>query len=304
MKKEKDVILLPIDFQEQSLIALEYTLYFSRAIDAEIVILHVIEEGNFLTKMFSSDETRKKAKREAEKLLTDVCQKLSEEHTVTTLVECGKVYDKIFEVSERYNPKFIIMGKTEKPSFRRNLLGSNTLHIISESKYPVITVRGSRYITDNDHKNKNIIVPLDLHKEISEQLTTAIEFGRYFESDILIISVLTNRSIKAEIDLMKRLKKARSIVENAGVACCSEIIKEYKKPIHDVVINYAHSQNAHLIVIMTQNELTMVDYFVGSTAQGIINFSDVPVLSIIPWKDNDDSVFNRFVDPFGVFDNV
>jgi hypothetical protein len=35
-------------------------------------------------------------------------------------------------------------------------------------------------------------------------------------------------------------------------------------------------------MIMTQQEVDFTQYFIGSSAQGIINHSDIPVISIIP----------------------
>jgi hypothetical protein len=45
---------------------------------------------------------------------------------------------------------------------------------------------------------------------------------------------------------------------------------------------------------MTQQEEDFTDFFIGSSAQGIINESDIPVLSIIPSPKKDTSVFNPY----------
>ena len=42
---------------------------------------------------------------------------------------------------------------------------------------------------------------------------------------------------------------------------------------------------------MTQQELDFTDYFIGSAAQGIINGSEIPVLSITPTPKKDTTSF-------------
>ena len=48
------------------------------------------------------------------------------------------------------------------------------------------------------------------------------------------------------------------------------------------VVDYANKVDADLIMIMTQQEGEITPLFIGSTAQGIINNSEIPVMSIVP----------------------
>ena len=50
----------------------------------------------------------------------------------------------------------------------------------------------------------------------------------------------------------------------------------------ELILDYAHDEQADLIMIMTQNELNFKELFVGTIAQKIVNLSDIPVLSIRP----------------------
>ncbi len=53
----------------------------------------------------------------------------------------------------------------------------------------------------------------------------------------------------------------------------------------------ATGERRNLGVRMTQQELDFTDYFIGSAAQGVINGSDIPVLSITPSPKKDTSSF-------------
>ncbi|MBK7182596.1 MAG: universal stress protein [Bacteroidetes bacterium] len=63
MIQASNKILVPIDFSEQSLIALEQSYNLAREYHAEITLLNVIEEGGMLAKFFSNqqhDDLKKK----------------------------------------------------------------------------------------------------------------------------------------------------------------------------------------------------------------------------------------------------
>ena len=53
---------------------------------------------------------------------------------------------------------------------------------------------------------------------------------------------------------------------------------------------------ADLVMIMTQQELNFTEYFIGSTAQEIIDNSDLPVLSLTPVKKGPSILSNEMID--------
>ena len=55
MKTKQNNILVPIDFSEQSLIALKQSYNLAKIQDAEIVLLYVLEELNPVIKVFFSE---------------------------------------------------------------------------------------------------------------------------------------------------------------------------------------------------------------------------------------------------------
>ncbi len=300
MKSAENNILLPLDFGKQSMIALDYASYFAKGTNAELYLLYVIEEGNFLSRMFTSPELQKKAYTEAEKMLDDLIEKMNYPYPVKKIIEYGKAYKMIIEVANKIRPKFIIMGKTQEPSFTRKLIGSNSMHVIQETVFPVITIRGANYITDFEKRDRELLLPLDLEKEVREQLTAGIEYAKYFATSIKAITILRENSKGKEMNLLTRLDKAKKIIESAGIECTSQLIKETEKPIYEVINDYAKAENTKLIVIMTHDERKIIDFFVGHTALEILDNAELPVLSVVP-SSIEDSIFTDFVDPMGVF---
>lgn len=299
-KEIQNKILLPIDFQQQSLIAIEYAVFFAKKTNSELVILHVIEEGNFITKMFTSDEQKKQITLEAQKMLSKLsCRVVEEGLRVSTLTEYGKVYEKIINIANEINPLFIIMGKSETPSFVRTLVGSNAIKVIAHSKSPVITIRGNNYVVETEN-TKDIVLPLDLTKNVSQQICAATRLGKLLNAPIRILTIVTEESVALEVKLLTALKKAQKAIEATGVKCYTKLMKETQRPIHDVVLDFAKEGNPQLVIVMTQQS-NIIDSFIGSSANGFIEKSDIPVLTVNPWEyESDETFITTFTDPLGL----
>jgi nucleotide-binding universal stress UspA family protein len=202
------------------------------------------------------------------------------------------VYDEIVETAEEIKATFIVMGTSGSESGMKRFIGSNALRVVRESKIPVITIKGQH------HRKgcQNIILPLDLTKETKEKVGKAIEFAKRFGSTIRVVSVLFTSDEFIVNRLTRQLDQVKKFIEKSAVECSAEIIKSTKgsESLAEVIIDYANKSKGDLVVIMTQQENDYTEYFIGSSAQEIINHSDIPVLSIIPSPSKDTSVFTPY----------
>ncbi|MCX6295586.1 MAG: universal stress protein, partial [Bacteroidetes bacterium] len=142
MIQSSNKILVPIDFSEQSLVALEQSYNIAREYQAEITLLHVIEESGMLVKFFSKqqhEEVKKDVQKELDKLALDVEKK--SKIVVNTLVAKGSIYEKVAEVAELINATMIVMGTNGDDFKKKRFIGSNALRVVRESSVPVITIK-------------------------------------------------------------------------------------------------------------------------------------------------------------------
>lgn len=299
--KVNNKILMAIDFGEQSVFAVDYALYFASKNNSEVILIHVIEENKMFKRLFgiSSDDAYRK---KVEDAMRDLAEKAKAKSNipVSYIVASGKPYEEILSVAMELQPQFIVMGKTEEPSITQKIMGSNTSHIVNESMYPVLSVRGHIKIQDIAEGEMNFVVPLDLTKEAAEQITAAIEYGKLFDARIDLLTVVTGDSAAAEMQILTRMHKAKQLVEEAGLRCTTHTIPLTDRTVSETISHYAKDKKAEFIIIMTQQELDVIDYFIGSTANDLLNKSETPVLSVIPWGNADETVFNHFVDPLGI----
>jgi len=282
-KATKSKIVVPIDFSEQSLIALGQSFNLAREYSAEILLVHVMEESGILPKIVTAKhitEVKKEIQKRLDKIAEDASKK--SKVLVDTMIAKGKVYDKIIEVADMVGALMIIMGCNSRKKLRARFIGSNALRVVREAPCPVITIKGKH------HRDgcKNVVLPLDLTKETKDKVLQAIAVAKLgsFNSAIRVVSVLQGSDEFLVNRLTRQLEQVKSFIQKQSVECTAEIIKTEKggETLAHCIIDYANKVEGDLLMIMTQQETNVTRMFIGSTAQEVVNNSDIPVMSNIP----------------------
>ena len=275
-------ILIPIGFSDQSMVAMGQAFNLAKIKNSEVFLLSVIEDRHLMFDVFSSNEM------ESEKIKTKVTEKLNEiasEYSekygvdVETMVAKGSVYEKVCEVADMISADLIVMGTNGAPKgISKKFIGSNAEKVVRSSKCPVITIKGK------NHKDgcENIILPLDLEKETKEKVSYALEYARYWNATVRIVSVVLRDNEKVRSKLKANINQVEKFIKDAGVNCTSELLEAEKKiSLAESVLDYEKKFQSDLIMIMTKKEESLSDNL-SVTARSLIYNSEIPVMSIHP----------------------
>jgi nucleotide-binding universal stress UspA family protein len=133
------------------------------------------------------------------------------------------------------------------------------------------------------------VLPLDLTKETREKINKSIEIAKLFGSTIHLVTVLTTDDEFIVKKLQRQMKQVHDHIAENEVSCTSEFLNNDN--VAQSVVDYAKKINADLLMIMTQEETNWTDImFISSSAQVVINNSEIPVLSIRPKERKDTTV--------------
>lgn len=278
-------ILIPVDFEKQSLLAIEQSFSLAHTILAEITLLYVHEPSGIFSSIFSDDQ-KSEILIIIEERLADIAGKASVSSglTINYRIEKGKIYSKIVEVSKEINAQFIIMGThgSNQEGDLAKRVGANASRVVRAAKCPVITVNANHIYSGC----RNILLPLDLTKESRQKVTMGIEIARYFGAGIKVISAFLTKNEKAEVGrLYQQGEQVTDFIASAGIDCTFEVIeiKDEEKTFVPSILKYAEQQgDIDLIIILSQQEVGLVEYFVGSQSQDFMRLSEIPVMSIRP----------------------
>lgn len=288
----KDIILVPIGFTNQSLVALRQAVIVAKHTNSELFLLSVVEMPTALQKIFSDYEEKQKQfkdklRENLVKLSNKYCKGVS---NVKCLVSSGKIYEEITDVAESVGASLIVMGTDGTPKdIKKKFIGSNANKVVRSAPCPVITIKGKSISNACDM----IALPLDLNKETREKVTNAIQFARFFNSEIRAFSVsFANDDDSTKNKLNRTLSQVSEFITSKGVKCSTELVEiSSSASFSGSIVKYSEDINADLIMIMTKGEENLDLNFLGSNARKLINKSDIPVMSIRPASKKDTSSF-------------
>lgn len=270
---KKNYILIPIDSTEMTRIALKQSYNLARYTNSEIVMLHSFEENET-----QEVEEMQRLAKETEK---------ESGLSVKVRYASGNVFTETMKIANELEPVLIVLGLTSHMS-TKDIIGKSASKFIRESLYPVLTIRDK----NNRDGCENILLPLDLTKETRQKVDKAIEFAKYFNAAIRILSVFSLKDAEYENKILAYSHQVKSYVKSKGIPCTNKSVAS--DDIAQTVVDYAEKIEADLIMIMTKAELNFKEFIVGTTAQRIVDNSKVPVLSLRPMKDTSTIVFNPY----------
>ena len=153
-------MLVPIDFSDCSLDALEYAALVARQAKASIDLLHVLEPVSYgLDFTLGHAEDRQRRRERITRRLEDLSAALSATGlTIKTHVRGGVPTDSILDSVHSVSGDLIVMGTHGRRGLSHVMAGSVTEAVLRRSECPVLTVRSPKF--SPSHRRVVSIPPL------------------------------------------------------------------------------------------------------------------------------------------------
>lgn len=274
-------ILIPIDFSETSLLAIEHGAYTAKLFKAELILLHVVEKH---WEKFSvvAPELRVEAPTDLinsiEKRLEEVASNVLSKYGVksTSITSDGNIFAEILAISKEQNVDMVVMGTHGTSGVVEFFAGSNTYKVVTEAECPVLSVRAHA----KSIGFKNIILPIDDSSHSRQKVNHAIVMAKHAGAVIHIVG-LADTTDDSELKKFEiKIDQIEAYMDKCGVISTRKIINEGNQA--KVTYDYAKSVNGDIIVIMTDQDENITGRLMGTYAQQIVNHSKIPVMSIPP----------------------
>jgi nucleotide-binding universal stress UspA family protein len=144
--KPFEKILTAIDFSESSDFAFEYALTLARQFQAELTVMHVINEPvdlrGFYVPHISFEQLEKEIEEGAEKMMEKFCQTRMGDFTrYTTAVVAGIPYEEILRKAEETGASLIVLGTHGRTGIDHLIFGSTAERVVRSAACPVLTIR-------------------------------------------------------------------------------------------------------------------------------------------------------------------
>lgn len=140
------------------------------------------------------------------------------------------------------------------------------------------------------------MLPLDLTAESRQKVSWAICIASVYGAGIRVVTGLWKTNDPADRSrLLFMADQVKNIIEKDRVRCTVEVIEglENERALIPALLDYAEKQgDIDLVMIMTQQETGVIEYFLGSRAQEFVRLSPIPVMSIAPKELGFTSIFS------------
>ena len=265
-------IIVPLDFSSESLTGLNMAMMLAIKTKADIQMVHVISKNADTNK-----EALEKENSVAQRKFEEIVQKCKEQGNIhcdlNYHIKEGKPFIEITDLADKFEDSVIVLSTHGESGFEELFIGGNAYKITSHSKNPVITVRKSKISANIDR----IVLPLDMTYKTREKVPYTVKLAKIFNSEIHVVTVQESKikSIGKKLHLYS--EQVTDYLNNHGVPYVVEHI--FGSNLTDITLDYAHSVNADLISIMTQQEKSLTNLLLGNHAHQMINKSTIPVLS-------------------------
>ncbi|MEO8761279.1 MAG: universal stress protein [Bacteroidia bacterium] len=257
----KHVIIIPIDFTEQSLYAITQSYNLASYTNSKLLLLHVYEKQG--EERF--DE------------ITALAKKTQQESNVPCdfMNIKGNIYKETIRVAEETDAKMIVVG-VESHIKSKDILSDSASEMIRKSPCPVITIRGR----EQRDGCENILLPIDLTRDSREKVDIAIEFAKYFGAAIRILGIFSVKDEKYENQLHAYVHQVKQYIKAKGVTCSNKTMPS--ENVAETVVEYANKIETDLIMIMNKPDLSVREMFLGTVSQKVIDISNIPVMTVNP----------------------
>ena len=270
-------IIVAIDFSECSINAFLHALSIAEHCDGELILLWVEKAANQKEKY--EDKSLDPSK-DVQNAFEDLIAKYQPQHPdvkISWKIRKGKIYKEVTDEAKSSKAMLIVTGTHGASGFEEFWIGSNANKIITASFCPVITIRGGINI---QRPLTKIILPIDSAEETRQKATFTGYIAKKHNAEIFVLKLYTSKlkAMRHNVDLyaaqVAKYFEEEKIKFQIGQVDCENI--------SDATIEYAKENDANLIAIMTEQETTTANIFLGPYAHQMVNHSPYPVLSIHP----------------------
>lgn len=268
-------IVVGIDFSDNSINALEHAILIAKKANMSVSMVWV-DHIDYSKEIFNIDPTHRldavaKQFNELIKKYEGCC------NNIDFVVRKGKVYGEICDVADELKAYMIVVGTHGLSGFEEFWSGSNANRIVSASNVPVLTIRGGVDVSQNLDR---IVLPLDSTKVTREKIPIVADLAGYFNSEVHILGLQTSSHTDIRYRIKAYVAQAEDYFKERDIKFVSEFIDS--EQITDDTLEYAKKIKANMIAIMTEQETTTANLWMGPYASQMVNHSPFPVLSVKP----------------------
>lgn len=266
-------VLVPVDFSEHSLNALDCVMNMKDKLKSDVVLAYV-KPSNFFKSFLGSDKEKQELQDEVQNKLKHL--KTQYDYDFEFHEGEGAIYKNLVQVAQQTEAEMMIMGTHGHSGFEEFWIGGNAYKTVSAAPCPVITLRESFHKPDF----RNIILPIDQSDHTRQKVPFTTEFAKRFNATIHVVGICTDSDEDTVMHMRQYTRQVLDYLEEHEMPAKHDML--FGKNITEITLEYAQENQGDLVAIMTEQEVNPSNLIMGAFAQQMVNHSPIPVLSLRP----------------------
>lgn len=265
-------IIVPTDFSPAALNAANYAADMAKAIDADILLLHVFYVFVSYTEVpviIDADVMREDLELKINELKQQLDHKYGNKLKIKTEVRMGTLITELESVCENIQPYAVVMGSQGSSASDYRFFGSESVNAMRQLKWPVITVpRGAKF-----SDVKKIGLAFDFENAIDTAHLKEIKKMVYdFNAKLHVLNISKKDQYTPDI-----VFESGSLME-----MLAPLNHEYhfitNENIDEGIIDFAEKNNIDLLVVMPKRHNLLDKLIHRSHTKQLVLHSHVPVM--------------------------
>ena len=277
-------ILVPTDFSKPAQIATEVAADVARRANAELILLHVVEEatgdsfnvegqvattGDWEDRIFTL-KLIERGKKQMAKVLED--SKLAGVR-VRQELRVGTPFHGMRTIITEQKVDLVVMGTAGQTKLEEMIIGSNTEKVVRHANCPVLTVH--KKPSGADFKNIVYATSMSKDEEIFSRIVRRTQ--QLYDSTIHLVRINTPGNFQRDTVVKKYMQDfAKKLqLKNYTINVFNDLTEE------EGIVYFADSINADMIAMATHGRTGFAHVLAGSIAEDVVSHSKRPVLTFV-----------------------
>lgn len=270
-------VMVPLDFSETSLTALNTGITIANKLKADLRIVHVKPTSNYAAGYEGGMQSRADVEAILDKILLEHRQAYYVNRgTFDYKIREGNVCTELANQSKYDDATLIVMGSHGVSGITKSWIGGNAYRMICNAPCPVLVIRPDMTF---DANFKRIAIPLEMKKSSRFKIPIVAGVAKMFDAKAVLLGVRRSGIQFIFNRLTLNIKQVENFLTGSGIEVERSIMLD-EKDSDQKFIDAIESCNADLVAIDVTNSGSFITDRFRSSLIKLVNNSHCPVLAI------------------------
>lgn len=270
-------IMVPIDFSENSVLALETALVLANRQKSDLRMVHIMPKGgHYAQGMGERSEPDYHPQDKLQKLLDKYAGQYAAGGKFDFYIGEGNVAEELINKVKYDQVEMVVTGSHGVSGFTKNWIGGNAFKLICNVKCPVLVIReGMVY----DNGFGRMAIPVNINKSSRRKIPEAAKMAKAFGSRVVLIGLQTSSMLSIYYRITTAVKQVTNYMRDNGVEIESCTMLKGSDSFGRL-FEAVQTQKSDVLVVEAENTGAFFADRFRPQLTSIINNSPCPVLVI------------------------